>query len=54
MPPIKGNVRGDTKIAGYLMRPYQGDPNTTEMFILSQCDIKVRKLCLVRKIIYSF
>eukprot|EP00330_Aristerostoma_sp_ATCC50986_P007684 CAMPEP_0114593842 /NCGR_PEP_ID=MMETSP0125-20121206/15439_1 /TAXON_ID=485358 ORGANISM="Aristerostoma sp., Strain ATCC 50986" /NCGR_SAMPLE_ID=MMETSP0125 /ASSEMBLY_ACC=CAM_ASM_000245 /LENGTH=187 /DNA_ID=CAMNT_0001793431 /DNA_START=1693 /DNA_END=2256 /DNA_ORIENTATION=+ len=40
MPHIKGNVRGDTKIAGYVMRPLPDDPNSTEMFILSQCDIK--------------
>ncbi len=40
-PPIKGNIRAETHIAGYLMKPSIKDPNSTDLCILSQVDIKV-------------
>ena len=42
MPPVKGNIRGDTVISGYIIRPSLKDPdNSSELVILSQVDIKV-------------
>ena len=41
MPPVKGRVRGETHIAGYILKPSAKDPNSTDMCILTQVDIKV-------------
>jgi hypothetical protein len=42
-PPIKGNIRAETHIAGYLIKPSVKDPRSTDLCILSQVDIKVVK-----------
>jgi hypothetical protein len=44
MPPVKGVIRAETHIAGYVMKPCKDDPNSTEFCILSQVDIKVMQL----------
>lgn len=41
MPSIKGNIRAETHIAGYIMKPSPKDPSSTDLCILSQVDIKV-------------
>lgn len=41
VPPIKGNIRAETHIAGYLIKPSAKDPNSTDLCILSQVDVKV-------------
>jgi hypothetical protein len=40
VPPIKGNVRGETHIAGYVIKPNDEDPESTDICVLSQVDIK--------------
>jgi hypothetical protein len=42
-PPVKGNVRGETHIAGYVIKPNDEDRNSTDICVLSQCDVKVKK-----------
>ncbi len=45
MPPIKGTVRGETYIAGYVFKPSAKNPKNSDFCILSQVDIKVFHLC---------
>ena len=40
-PPMKGRIRAETHIAGYIMKPSEKDPNSTDFCIVSQSDIKV-------------
>ena len=51
MPPQKGAIRAETHIAGYVMKPCEDDPNSTEFCILSQVDIKV--IGIRRTLIYQ-
>lgn len=39
-PPVKNRIRAETHIAGYVIKPSAQDPNSTDMCILSQVDIK--------------
>jgi len=39
-PPVKGRVRAETHISGYIMRPSTKAPNSTDFCIVSQSDIK--------------
>jgi len=39
-PPMKGRIRAETHIAGYIMKPSEKDPNSTDFCIVSQSDIK--------------
>jgi len=40
MPPMKGRIRAETHIAGYIMKPSTQAPNSTDFCIVSQSDIK--------------
>jgi len=41
-PPIKGNVRGDTHIAGYIIKPSKmGNGKGSELHLITQVDVKV-------------
>jgi len=40
MPPHKNRVRGETHIAGYILKPSARDPKSTDLCILTQVDIK--------------
>jgi len=40
-PVMKKRIRGETHIAGYVVKPCATKPNSTELIILSQVDIKV-------------
>ena len=40
-PLIKGRIRAETHIAGYIMKPSTKAPNSTDFCIVSQSDIKV-------------
>lgn len=39
-PPTKNRVRGETHIAGYIIKPSTTKPNSTDLCVLTQCDIK--------------
>jgi len=39
-PPLKNRIRGETHIAGYVMRPSTTRPGSTDFCIISQIDIK--------------
>jgi len=39
-PPLKNRIRGETHIAGYLLKPSSTRPGCTDLCILSQVDIK--------------
>lgn len=39
-PPIKGNVRGETHIAGYIIKGVN-DGKDTELHVITQVDVKV-------------
>lgn len=41
MPPHKNRIRGETHIAGYVIKPSTKAPNSTDLCILTQVDIKV-------------
>ena len=45
-PPVKGRVRAETHISGYIMRPSTKAPNSTDFCIVSQSDIKVNFITL--------
>ena len=40
VPPMKGTIRAETHIAGYIMRPFNNGQDT-ELVVISQVDIKV-------------
>jgi len=40
MPPAKNRIRGETHIAGYIIKPSLTKPGSTELCVLTQCDIK--------------
>jgi len=40
-PLVKGRIRAETHIAGYIMKPSTKAPNSTDFCIVSQSDIKV-------------
>jgi hypothetical protein len=40
VPPQKSAIRGETVISGYIIRPAPHDPNSSELVIISQVDIK--------------
>ena len=40
-PVTKDRIRGETHIAGYVLRPSTNKPNSTDLCVLSQVDIKV-------------
>lgn len=44
MPPYKNRIRGETHLAGYIIKPSVNKPNSTDLCILSQVDIKVNIL----------
>jgi len=39
-PPVKGRIRAETNIAGYIIKPSSRAPNSTDICIISQVDIK--------------
>ena len=39
-PPLKKRIRGETHIAGYVIKPSTKKPHSTDLCILSQVDIK--------------
>ena len=41
-PVLKSRIRGETTLAGYIIKPSEKVPNSTDFCILSQVDIKVR------------
>ena len=45
-PVMKKRIRGETHIAGYVVKPCATKPNSTELIILSQVDIKVNSFLL--------
>mmetsp|Transcript_23860 Transcript_23860/g.68633 ORF Transcript_23860/g.68633 Transcript_23860/m.68633 type:complete len:168 (-) Transcript_23860:174-677(-) len=40
VPEVKGFVRAETLVSGYVIRPLDGSPDSTSLFILAQTDIK--------------
>ena len=44
MPPTKNRIRGETHIAGYIIKPSVTKPGSTDLCVLTQCDIKVNFL----------
>ncbi len=47
---LKNRIRAETHIAGYVMKPSTTRPGSTDMCIISQLDIKVKKILKERLI----
>ena len=49
-PPTKNRIRGETHIAGYIIKPSATKPGSTDLCVLTQCDIKVNFLLEVKRL----